>query len=245
MLSWLGPPSAAALAERRKLARRECYCEVMCYLREEGALVDRSFKGLVTDIGVGGMRVRSYEAMPPGSAIAVEFQEHLQGVWVNKVQCSVVWSYKSKAKMETFAGVTYSDAKDMMKLSWVKFVLEDVGFTPDLMHERRATIRVRTRLAARLYAHAADLGVEMEAAGTVRNLSLGGLMVEAVDPILEGRRVDITLDSGKGLKLPGTVRSVLSSRATSRFSHCIAFEPLAAAQEKALRAAVHKALKAP
>lgn len=245
MLSWLGGTPASALAERRKLARRECYAEVVAYLINEGELAQRSIKGVVLDAGLGGLRLRCYEPLARGQLMALEFQEHLQGVWVNKIRCTVLWSYRNKAKMDIIAGLAYAEDKLMMSKSWIKFVLEDIGFTPDTMHERRQTLRVKTRMDAHLFASDPALAIDMETTGTVRNLSLGGLSIDSMEPILEGRRVEIQLPSAKGrpIKLQGLVRGVVPNRGTRRFAHCISFEDLTAAQDKIVRAEVARQLK--
>lgn len=247
MLSWLSGVPASALTERRKLARREAYAEVVVHtVEEDGQLGPKFYKGVVVDASVGGLRLRCYEPLVKGQKLALEFQEHLQGVWVNRVRCEVLWSYKNKSKMDTVAGLTYSEDKLMMSKSWIKFVLEDIGFTPDNMQERRANLRVKTRLEAHLVASDPALGIDMETSGTVRNMSASGCSIDTNDPILEGRRVDISIAiaRGKTMKVVGLVRGVVPNRGTRRFAHCISFEDLTPAQDKVIRAEVYKLLKA-
>ncbi len=247
MLSWLSGVPASALTERRKLARRECYAEVVVHtIEEDGQLGPKFFKGVVVDASVGGLRLRCYEPMLRGQKLAIEFQEHLQGVWVNRVRCEVLWAYKNKVKMDTIMGLTYTEDKLVMSKSWIKFILEDIGFTPDNMQERRASLRVKTRLEAHLVASDPALGIDMETTGTVRNMSATGCSIDTNDPILEGRRVEIAIAiaRGKTMKVMGLVRAVVPNRGTRRFAHCISFEDLSPAQDKVIRAEVYKLLKA-
>lgn len=247
MLSWLSGVPATALTERRKLARRECYAEVVVhYVEEDGQLGPKFFKGVVVDASVGGLRLRCYEPLVKGQKISLEFQEHLQGVWVNRIRCEALWSYKNKQKMDTIVGLTYSEDKLMMSKSWVKFLLEDIGFNPENMQERRESLRVKTRLEAHLVASDPALGIDMESTGTVRNMSATGCSIDTNDPILEGRRVDvaIALAKGKTMKVVGQVRGVVPNRGTRRFAHCISFEDLTPAQDKVIRSEVYKLLKA-
>lgn len=247
MLSWLSGGTASALVERRKLARRECYAEVIVHIVEEdGSLGPKFFKGVVMDASVGGLKLRCYEPLAKGQRISLEFQEHLQGVWVNRVRCEVLWSYKNKVRMDTICGLSYSEDKLMMSKSWIKFVLEDIGFTPDNMQERRQSLRVKTRLEAHLVASDPALGIDMETSGTVRNMSATGCSIDTNDPILEGRRVDISIAIAKGktLKVVGLIRGVVPNRGTRRFAHCISFEGLTPSEEKVIRGEVYKLLKA-
>lgn len=226
MLSWLRK-KAPTTDERRQIVRRKVYIDVLCHLPVEGQL-DRDFKAVITDIGPGGMKLRSYESLTKGTKFFVEYTGELPGVPWMRVQVAVLWAVKSKKNFETTVGLTYNEPKQNMAKSWVKFVLEDAGFTPDSLKERRQSIRVPIATSAVLMA------ADMEASGRVMGLSMGGARVETADPIMQGREVKLLFQGGefKGMSLPAMVLEVKA--VDKKFIHSLAFQNITGDQRKQL-----------
>ncbi|MEW6278209.1 MAG: PilZ domain-containing protein [Candidatus Eremiobacterota bacterium] len=246
MLGWLlgKTQQGPGIDERRKLTRRKIYCDVICHLPVEGQ-IDRDFKAVVTDIGVGGLKMRCFEALPKGTLLFLEYPEELQGVTWTRVQCQVHWSFKSKATFETLAGLRYAEPKQNMAASWVKFLLEDVGFTEDMLRERRRSIRVDVSLDVAIHAYDKSAGMEMDSEGQVVSLSPGGVLIVTLDPILEGRQVDLSFRGSelKDLKMNGKILRVVADKHSRKFLHSVAFQGVTTPQQKQVAAYMQKVLR--
>lgn len=226
MLSWLRK-KAPSTDERRQIVRRKIYLDVLCHLPVEGQL-DRDFKAVITDIGPGGMKLRSYETLNKGMKFFVEYPGELPGVPWMRVKVTVLWAVKSKKTFESTVGLIYDEPKQNMAKSWVKFVLEDAGFTADSLKERRQSIRVPIATSAVLMA------LDMEAAGRVVGISMGGARVETSDPIMQGREVKLLFQGGdfKGMNLPAMILEVKA--VDKKFIHSLAFQNINNDQRKQL-----------
>lgn len=230
MLSWLGfKKSTPDTKERRQIVRRKIYLDVLCHLPVEGQL-DRDFKAVITDIGPGGLKLRSYENLSKGMKFFIEYPEELPGVPWMRVKVVVCWAVKSKKTFETTVGVNYDEPKQNMAKSWVKFVLEDAGFKADTLKERRQTIRVP------IVAPGVLLTEDMEASGKIVSLSMGGAQIETPDPISQGRECKLIFKGTefKGMTFPGSVLDVKPLPAEKTFVHSIVFKNVTGDQAKAL-----------
>lgn len=232
MLSWFKFKKTPKTDERRQIVRRRLYLDVVCHMPVEGQF-DRDFKAVIIDIGPGGMKLRSYESLTRGNKFFVEYPETIPGVHWTRVQCGVVWAVKSKVNFETTVGLSYLEPPANMAKSWVKFVLEDVGFTPDTLRERRQSIRAPVATPGKLLGHDPSIG-EMEAAGKITSLSMGGATVETSDPIMQGREVKLFFlgSEFKGLMFRGKVIDVKAQE--KKFLHSIVFESVTPDQRKVL-----------
>lgn len=236
MLSWLGFKKGPGTEERRQIVRRKVYLDVLCHLPVEGEL-DRDFKAVVTDIGPGGLKLRTFENLSKGMKFFVEYPEPLPDVPWMRVKVMVVWSVKSKKNFETTVGLNYDEPRQNMAKSWVKFVLEDTGFTADTLKERRQSIRVPIVTPGLL------MNEEMEASGRIVGISMGGAQVETTDPIMKGREVKLVCQGSefKGMSFPCEVLDV--KPAGKGFLHSIAFRSVTADQRKQLAAYLQRYLR--
>ncbi len=240
-LSWFKLKKTPGTDERRQIVRRRLYLDVVCHMPVEGQF-DRDFKAVIVDIGPGGMKLRSYESLTRGNRFFVEYIDNIPGVHWTRVHCSVVWAVKSKVNFETTVGLTYLEPAANMAKSWVKFVLEDVGFTPDTLRERRQSIRAPVATPGKLLGHDPSVG-EMEASGKITSLSLGGATVETSDPIMQGREVKLLFQAAefKGLMFPGKVVEVKAQQ--KKFLHSIVFQSVTPDQRKRLAGYLQRYLR--
>ena len=102
MLSWLGLKKGPGTDERRQIVRRKVYLDVVCHLPVKDQL-DRDFKAVITDIGPGGLKLRSYENLTRGARFFVEYPGELTGVPWMRVKVVVIWAVKSKKTFESKA----------------------------------------------------------------------------------------------------------------------------------------------
>ncbi len=227
MLSWLGLKKGPGTDERRQIVRRKVYLDVVCHLPVKDQL-DRDFKAVITDIGPGGLKLRSYENLTRGARFFVEYPGELPGVPWMRVKVVVIWAVKSKKTFETTVGLNYDEPPQNMAKSWVKFVLEDAGFTPDSLKERRQSIRVQVATPGLLLAE------DMQASGKVVGVSMGGAQIETGDPIMKGREIKLIFQGAefKGLSFQGKVLSVIPVE--KRFLHSVSFYAVAPDQRKVL-----------
>lgn len=158
----------AKTQERRVTTRVDCCYPVDC------ELAGQRFSGTVTNMGLGGMRLLADREIPSDAGLQVFSQEPGWG----PVATRVVWSRERTGSDDFESGMVYRDGLQELDSSWVKTALQHLGFESSSLYERRRTLRAATSLQAQLSVAGKPY------ACVVRDLGLGGALVETSSPIL-------------------------------------------------------------
>lgn len=150
------------------------------YLRAQSEPLDvtcwvglHPFKGVVSDISAGGLRLGLSRPIPTGTTLTVRFEGSYCGDFDTNVISQVKWCRPGLISHEI--GVAFSDGDRAIKETWVSPFLEKAGLTMASAYERRRSRRVTTRMEGTLH------GAMMSAPNTVKVLDLGegGALVNA------------------------------------------------------------------
>jgi hypothetical protein len=164
-----------SLAERRKKLR------VRTYIRMEYARQDGRGSAIVTDLSLDGMRMRCQQPLTEGEQIEVFFPESSNPEQTGSVRCRAVWLHTLEQVGRTSyeAGLSFEDSRDNMKRSWVKYVLEQLGFDESKTFQKRKYLRAKGQIPARVFTH--HEGETLN--GEVVNLGVGGALLALQEPL--------------------------------------------------------------
>jgi PilZ domain len=129
----------------------------------------------------------------------------------------VIWCRAPKGSNRFQVGVAYEDDKQMLKDSWLKPALKDLGFTVGRINEKRLLLRVPGRhRRCFLKSFAGDTYSTAE----LVNLSLGGALVASEVEIPKGLRLKLKTDpiaSIQDLIMEAEVKSCKHDRRSRRY----------------------------
>lgn len=164
-----------SLAERRKKLR------VRTYIRLEIARKDGRASAIVTDLSLDGMRLRCQQPLENGEQIEVFFPEGKDPEQTGSVRCRAVWlnTHEQVGRTSYEAGLSFEDSRDNMKRSWVKYVLEQLGFDENKTFQKRRFLRANGQIPARVFT--AYEGESLT--GEVINLGVGGALLALDQPL--------------------------------------------------------------
>lgn len=191
----------------------------------------KSFNAILIDMSVGGLCLKCYtpQKVKPKAVLRVTYPEPIPKVDVMTVECLVRWSRTRDSDGSQMIGMEFKDKKGMGK-SWVKAKMQDLGFRPYNLKDQRQNFRLSCHLKADIVLGGGTLN------GVVKNLGLGGVLVQLAKPLRAGAEVELKF---KGGELPGTytgtVRHQQHPDPGSPFSHGLAFTAVTAEQSEALK----------
>lgn len=148
----------ATLEERRRMIRVRCYCHV------EVQLSDERVKGVVTDLGVDGLRLKCPVKLSEGAEVDIRYPG------ADGVKCQVIWSQPHPRYVESVSGLRYQTS---LENSWVKLMLQELGFDDSKVYTRRKFIRANASIPARL-----EAPNKSQLQARVVNLGVGGALIE-------------------------------------------------------------------
>jgi c-di-GMP-binding flagellar brake protein YcgR len=176
-------------AERRELVRLRCHLEVSY------TVGSKVYFGQVVDMSLGGMLLRCLQPPTMGSLIDVTYDTPLEGATEKTVRCRVQWSKHRKADYVYFIGLSYHSSEEVLRRSWVKATLRDLGFRPERIFSKRKSVRVNCFIPVHLLT-----GQGQAVEGRLYNLGAKGALLEAVTPVERGQSVSLAI--GPYDKLP-------------------------------------------
>lgn len=175
--------------ERRKLIRMRCHYKAQLEL--EG----KKLEGVITDMGVGGLRLKVFQAMKPGQIVTVHSPFNEVGEDGAPVDCKVVWNQQPEKNFVTYAGLVYATDAKKMSRTWVKGVMKQLGFRPESLLSKRTWVRAECFLEGTVK-RADNSRHEIR----IQNLGVGGALFEYRDKLT---LAEITIRIGPYDKLPG------------------------------------------
>jgi c-di-GMP-binding flagellar brake protein YcgR len=210
LVSAAGGGGSADFGERRKLVRLRCHYDVMVQQVEEGQKKvqgQKKFKGIVVEMGLEGMRLRCFEPVKKGLLIDVHYVVPILSAEVSTVRCEVVWSRQREKDFVTFVGVRYvSDKKDMAR-SWVKALLHELGFKPELIHQKRRNFRADCFIPAYYVTRAGE-----SYQSKLYNLGITGALLEAGKDLPKGEVLDLRIGPYESLAMFAVQANVVQCR---------------------------------
>ncbi|HXE73059.1 MAG TPA: PilZ domain-containing protein [Candidatus Nitrosotenuis sp.] len=188
----------SSVEDKRRLIRLRCHFKVTC------AQERRAFEAAVTDMGLGGMRLKVPERLKPGERVTVTNPAVEGKGLLDSVRCAVVWCRKQRHSEQLEVGVRYDDTPANMARSWVKFVLRNLGFDERAIYQKRKNIRAATSLPCHMELTSG------KTEGRVVNLGVGGALVQSDYELPTGGRILLRIGPWQrlpALELGGQVRS--------------------------------------
>lgn len=168
--------------ERRELVRLRCHLDVSY------TVGSKSYSGQVVDMSLGGMLLRCPQPPGMGSLIDVTYDLPLANVTEKTVRCRVQWSKLRKKDHVHFVGLSYSSHEDVLRNSWVKATLLELGFRPERIFSKRKYVRVNCFIPVHLLT-----GQGQSVEGRLYNLGARGALLEAVTPLAHGQSVSLAI----------------------------------------------------
>lgn len=167
-----------SLAEKRRSLRIKSYAQAQLQL--EG----QAYRGVVIELSLEGMRIKSMEApLAENQVVDVTYTpvspQPDQAAW-GAVRAQVAWTQRSGR--EWIAGMRYADSADNLKSSWVRYLLQEVGFDENRTFQRRKFIRVDASIPARVFDDSQTTVCE----GRLVNLGIGGALLESSQALEKG-----------------------------------------------------------
>lgn len=213
--------------ERRKGIRRPCRFSV------EGWLGREQFEATVIDMSGGGLLFTCPPEtdLKPGLKVELTYPEFLQNVELDTVEFKVVWTRVRESESLLYVGVTMADPSKASK-SWFKAKMKAVGFRGHNLREQRKVCRVKCELPATLVLMSAEMPC------VIRNIGLGGLLLEMKKPVRVGSQLEIRIEDHPTLStwtLEAMVRHFYHPDPDSPFLHGFLFRGLTSEQEHAVQ----------
>lgn len=211
--------------ERRGLIRLDCMYEI-----EGRTESGKKFTGQIVDMGLKGMRLRTFEQVKAGDTLFIRYLVPILEVPTDTIRCKVLWSQSRQRDFVLFAGLGYDEPETTMAHSWVKYLLKQLGFSRERLYQKRKYVRAECWVPAQLI-----YGGNERAEGRLYNLGVGGALIEAAAPLEDGMPVQLLV--GPYEELPAfTVPGKLASRRMDgrRYLHGVEFPDLDAVQARAV-----------
>ncbi|MBS2038407.1 PilZ domain-containing protein [bacterium] len=175
--------------ERRKLIR------MRCHYKTQVVLDSKKLDGVITDMGVGGLRLKVFQTLKPGQILTVHSPFNEVGEDGAPVDCKVVWQQQPEKSFVTYAGLVYATEAKKMGRTWVRGVMKQLGFRPESLLSKRNWVRAECILEGTVK-RADNSRHEIR----IQNLGVGGALFEYRDKLPLG---EMTIRIGPYDKLPG------------------------------------------
>ena len=206
------PGSETPVEERREIVRVPCKIPAVC--RHAGG---EQMKVVVVDMGMRGLRLETDKKLAKDSAVAILRPGG------GPIACKVVWTRPKRFSEKHLSGLQFSDTSANMKASWIKGTLQQLGFEPGRIKEKRKHIRVPSEQRATLVSTAGDELTE----GIILNLGLGGALVQMQVQVPSQVKVSLRVDPVgvvAPLEMPCQIRSSWKDERTLKFMHGLRFD---------------------
>lgn len=115
----------------RQVVRMRCHYDVVCRWEQ------RQVEGAIVDIDLGGMKLRGSDLPQVGESVEVLLAAGDAKVAEQAVPCRVVWVRRRERDGVGFAGLTYDASNELLRRSWVRVLLKELGFRPERTFQRR------------------------------------------------------------------------------------------------------------
>ncbi len=215
--------ASSSSAERRKLLRVRTYLPVSVAGLDEAEPV--TVRAVATDIAVEGLKLKSTTFCPEvGQTVRVNPVNALgAGTELGAIHCQVLWV--QRGIRENLVGLRYADNRDNMLRSWVRYLLQELGFDEKCTFQRQRFAE-GGGIPARIHACEQVLEGVQSAEGKVCNLGVSGALLETKSEFKAGDTVEVEMSLWRilpRLKLRGQVVDVKENGSQRTYLHSIQF----------------------
>lgn len=169
------------LTDRRGLVRLRCHYDVEFRYR------GKKHEGRIVDMGLKGMKLRCFQTMRKGEEVSVNYGLAIDALHAT-VNCQVLWCRQREKDFVTFVGLEYKEPDKRMRKSWVKCLLQELGFGKSKIYEKRKHVRADCFIPSQLvYGHC------QIAKGQLQNMGVGGALVEIPQSLEVGSEVEMMI----------------------------------------------------
>ncbi|MBI3926264.1 MAG: PilZ domain-containing protein [Armatimonadetes bacterium] len=169
--------------DRRSLVRLQCHFDI-----EGRSEAGKKFKGQIVDMSLKGMKLRGFEQLKAGDTVFITYPIPILEISMDTVKCRVLWVRNRARDFVTFAGLAYAEDDRAMSQSWVKYLLRQLGFSPDRIYEKRKYVRAECFVPAEVV-----YGPGKLIKGRLYNLGVGGALIEAPGALEPDGRVEVRI----------------------------------------------------
>lgn len=171
-----------SLAERRQKLR------VRTYIRLQVRSGEASASAIVTDLSIDGMRLRTNLEIEEGVEIEVIFPEQSDIDPTGTAVCRVIWVKPLGAEARSLyeVGLTFKGNSSNLRSSWVRYVLEQLGFDEKKIFQKRRYLRAGGKLPARIF----TIDQKETISGEVLNLGVGGALLASTTKLPKGAQIN-------------------------------------------------------
>lgn len=166
--------------ERRELVRMRCHYDVEYRFR------DKRHKGQIVDMSLGGMKLRCFQPPLIGETVEVTYKVPSVDSLNQTVPCKVQWVRARDRDYVQFVGLAYDAPDEVLRRSWVKMLLKQLGFQPDKIFQRRRYVRAECVVPVRVVYQRVNTFD-----GRLYNLGVKGALVEGQTPLEPGELVEL------------------------------------------------------
>jgi PilZ domain-containing protein len=206
LLNLLSPGSGVPTDERRDTIR--LHCSINATLKTKKTTRECR----VTNASLTGLQLEIESKVRRKTPVTVHRNQH--GA---PVRGTVMWCRASKSSNRFQIGVAYEDDRNMLKESWIKPALKELGFTVGRINEKRQLTRVPGH-HRRCFLKSPE--GDTYSSGEVQNLSVGGASVDSEVEMPKGLKLVIKIDGLKDVAemvCNAEVRSCKYSRQTRKY----------------------------
>lgn len=205
------PGGSTPTDERREIVRVNCKLPASCEIGSEKISVT------VVDMGLRGLRIESPKRLGKGRKVTVSRPNH-----GGPVECKVVWSSARRFAEVYQAGLQFTDTVDNMRKSWIKGTLQQLGFSPGRIKEKRKHIRLPAEQRAAIQNSSGDILTD----GVVINLGIGGALIALDIEVAKTVPVVLVVDplaNLEPLEMPSEIRSCYRPKNSRQYLHGLRF----------------------
>lgn len=164
-----------SLAERRRKLR------IRTYIRLEIKVSDTLASAIVTDLSLDGMRLRTNYALEVGDRVEVRFLSDSETEIPGAAFCRAVWvtDFGPPGHVTYEAGLSFEEIEPENQDTWVRYILEQLGFDENKTFQKRRFLRASGKVPARVYRPHQDDSV----AGEIVNIGVGGALLSCEEKL--------------------------------------------------------------
>ncbi|MFA5506132.1 MAG: PilZ domain-containing protein [Vulcanimicrobiota bacterium] len=222
-----------SLAERRKKLR------VRTYIRMDLQAGASKSSAIITDLSLSGMRIRTSLGLKQGDPVEVAFPEAENTQNTRAIDSHVIWVTElgpaGRASYEV--GLSFDESQVGKEDSWIRYVLEQLGFDESKTFQKRKYLRAGGRVPARIY----TVNPGETITGEVLNLGVGGALLASETPLDKDTQIHCEICLWRilpPLRLPckvmGVREDLLESEGSPQYLHSLLFLGMDTEQVKLL-----------
>lgn len=221
LLNLISPGSGVPTEERRETIR------LMCSIGATVKTKKTTREARVINASLTGLSVELESKIRKNTPVSVHREQH-----GGPVCGRVVWCRSVRGANRYQVGITYDDDKSMLRVSWLKPALKELGFTVGRINEKRLLTRVPGH-NRRCFLK--SMAGETYSSGELLNLSIGGALVDSEVEIPKGHKLKLKTDPIANIPELICVAEVKSCRRNARTRKFVCGLRFLEAEEKLVR----------